>query len=156
MPLRHIDKTIAGLDIKIEQFPATKGVVLKARLYKMVLPVLGPLMKALKITKKSDGGINIDGDFNLSEVLPAAFSTLAETVDPDKLFALIMDLLNRTYLNNKALNEESLFNETFSGNYNTMYKVVYEVVMFNNFFDFGDIGILSEEAPKQNPVSSDE
>lgn len=151
MPLKTIEKTIGSHDVKITQFAAIRGFKLKARLAKILLPVLSPLAGNIDaIALGRDALANMD----LSETLPKALMSLAETIDEEKLLKLIQDLLSEVRLDGIEVLKN--FNEVFAANYNLMYQLVFEVVVANNFFDLSGIGTLLEKpatetiSPKQN------
>jgi hypothetical protein len=141
MPVKTIEKVIDGHTIKIVQFHAVRGFKIKARLYKLILPVLSSLIdvKDLKSAKTL-----LDMNINLS----SGFSTLTAAMDEEKLFSLLIDLLSGAFIDNQMI-DEKVFNETFIGNYNLAYKIAYEVIQANSFFDFGGIGSLMTEKLSQ-------
>lgn len=137
MPIETIEKDVDGRKIKIVQFAALRGQKLQTRLLKLVVPVLSPIIGSAS----NPGGKKslLDANIDLAKVLPEAFRTLAEVVDEEKLQELILDLLAGTFIDNVVVDRKS-FDAIFIANYTFMYKVVFEAVMANHFFDLGDIG----------------
>lgn len=152
MPVKSIEKVLDGHEIKIVQFHAVRGFKVKARLFKLILPILSPLIGSVDIKNINASSI-IDKDIDLQKVLPQAFSSLSESIDEETLFKLLLDLLQSTWVDGKEVNEQR-FNELFIANYTLAYKLAYEVVMANHFFDFGGITNLLKtqaEEKKQPP-----
>jgi hypothetical protein len=134
MPVKTIEKEIDGHNIKIVQFHAVRGFKIKARLYKVVIPVLSSLVD-LKDLKTDKNLLDANIDFS------RAFVSLGAVLDPDVLFSLLSDLLSGAFIDGQMI-DEKVFNETFIGNYNLAYKIAYEVIQANGFFDLGGIGNL--------------
>ena len=144
MPLKNTEVKVGDLTVAITQFPAIKGLKIKARLIKMLLPVAGPMIAPVMDALSSGGDqaedLLLSGKMDLEKALPKAFAALADVLDENKLMELIFLVLGSASIGGQQLTDEVVFNEHFSGNYNALYKILYEVVMFNNFFDLSGIG----------------
>ena len=74
-------------------------------------------------------------------------------MDPEDFQSLMLDLLSSTYINKKMI-DKNVFNDEFAGNYFLMFKLAYETMIANNFFDFGGIGIdlnqINQTVPPEN------
>ena len=153
MPIKTIERTIDGHAVKIIQFRALKGLKIKARLVKFILPALGPIIgqsDMQTIDKDSLKGVNI------SSVAPKLFSSLSESLNPEVFSSLLLSLLSETFVDGQMIDDKT-FDDMFIANYSLAYILAYEVVMANNFFDFGAIGNLlgdqgqveTQETPEQ-------
>ena len=134
MPIKSFDYTVDGHKVKVQQFLAGTGFPIKARLYKLALPVLS------SVVGKGEGD-----EMSLSLNLPAAVAKLAEAIDPQTFLPLLRDLLSWTFVDDKELTEDN-FNDIFAGNYFLCYKIVAKVIEANGFFAIGDIGSLLKGA----------
>lgn len=158
MPIETIKRKITGgggaeHEIVVNQFHAVKGFALKARLYKMVLPVIGELVGGVDMAEASKGNQDAMAGIDIQAILPKALLRISETVEVKKFISLVMDLLSETWLDGKELNEKN-FDDIFVADYSLIYKIVYAVVDINNFFDLGDIGSqLKDSLSKKTPVS---
>lgn len=156
MPIKSIEKTIDGHDIKIVQFNGVRGFKLKTRLFKLLLPVFGEITPLLSefaklpsanLTgvggpaeqSKINQGLEILSTLNLDEVLPRALVRLSEQLDEEVFFKLIMDLLQTTFIDGRCV-DETIFNEIFIANYLLVYKLIIEVIKANHFFVIGELG----------------
>ena len=146
MPVQSINKTIDGHDVKIVQFYAIRGIKLKAKVFKLLLPVLSPLIGAADVSKGNVKDAMVDGLIDLQKVLPAAIQKLAETLQPEEFFRLIIELLSSTFVDGQEVSEQR-FDDLFIANYMFAYKLVYEVILANNFFALDAIGSLSLSSP---------
>ncbi len=161
MPLKNKEFKVDNLEISITQFPAIKGLKIKAKLIRMLLPVVGPMIAPIMESMTSGGTktdeelLKLSGKLDLEAALPKAFIALAEVLDEDKFLDLIMLLVGMTFVGGKPLTDENIFNEAFSGNYTTLYKLLYEIVMFNHFFDLSGIGLLSSRLINPAPISQE-
>ena len=151
MPIKTIEKTVDGHNVKIVQFNGVRGFRLKVRLFKLLLPILGTLFKSDLLKGLQEGKDTKEGlleEFmgsDLSKVLPSILQKAAETIEEETFFRLVMDLLSGTFIDNRELNED-FFGEIFAANYFLVYKILTEVIKANNFFGNGDIGkMLSQE-----------
>lgn len=145
MSVEVIEKHIDGHDIMITQFHAIRGIKIKARLYKLLLPVVSPLLGSLDL---KDAALSLESNLDFSKVLPQAFVSLSETLDENVFIKLLLDLLQGVRVDGKEVNEQA-FDQLFIANYNLAYKLAYEVVMANHFFDFGGIlNLLPTQAEK--------
>jgi hypothetical protein len=143
MPIQTIEKEIDGHQIKIVQFYAVRGFKIKARLFRIVLPILTSLVDPNDL--KSGKNI-LDLKLNVSN----SIGIISSTLDPEILFPLLLDLLSGVFVDGQVIDEKK-FNELFIGNYTFAYKLAYEAIMVNGFFDLGGIGNLMKG--KLNPIS---
>lgn len=139
MPVKTRETTIDGLEIKVVQFHGVRGFKLKTRLYKVLLPVLSPMLPVVTAAARSGKKEFSFMDFDIDELLPGALTTLAEQLDEDKFLQLALDLLSNTFVKDKVIDENS-FDELFIGNYFLVYKLIAQVIKANGFFDLGAIG----------------
>ena len=140
MPVQAIEKTIDKHNVKIVQFYAIKGIKVKARLFKLLLPVISPFTKAVNLKDANIASLaNLNMD--LQKIIPEAFQKLAETLDPDNFLNLVLDLLSEVWLDNKQI-DRNTFNDMFVANYSLAYKLCVEVIKENHFFELGGIGNL--------------
>lgn len=150
MPVKAIEKTINEKEIKIVQFHAVAGLRIKARLFKFMLPIIGEFigkLDAKSLTASAlTGAVNTDQDalahVDLQKLVPLAFTKLSESLEPDDFVNLLLKLLSNVWVDKQQITEEH-FDELFIANYMFAYKLAYEVVMANGFFDLGGIGNLS-------------
>ena len=150
MPINTVEKVIDGHEIKINQFHAIRGFKMKARLMKLILPVLSPLLGGLDLKKGKD---LLDGNIDIQSALPKAIVALSENLDEDIFFNLLIDLFSATFVDSRELNKKS-FDELFIGDYFLVYKIAYEVIMANGFFGKGGIGtILGSVTENETEVS---
>lgn len=146
MSVQTISTTVDGHTIDVVQFVPTRGFRIKARLIKLILPAIGALLgESGKVTGKTVASF-LDSDANLG----AAFTQLASSLDdPEALLQLLLDLLSSTKIDGKDFTNEKIFNELFVANYMLAYKVAWEVIKANGFFELGGIGnLLSSGLPK--------
>ena len=149
MPVKTVEKTVNGYDVRIVQFRAVRGFKVKARLLKAVLPVLSQVFPSLGSLSGSMGDI-LEKNIDIGEMIPKALTALAESLQEEVFYKLLLDLLAGTSVNNKAI-DENFFDELFIGNYNMIYQLAYEVVQANNFFDLGGITDKLKEARELVP-----
>ncbi len=120
----------------ISQFYAVRGQKIQTKLFKLLLPIFGSIFGSANINRKDLSKIGL----KLEEALPKALTTLSQSLDPDEFQQLMLELLSSTYIDKKMI-DDKLFNDVFAGNYFFMFKLAYETIIANNFFDFGGIGI---------------
>lgn len=135
MGVQSVTKEVNGREIKITQFFAIRGQKIQTKLFKLVLPVLGEAFGSLdrkNITKEV--GIKIE------TALPKALTALSDRLDPEDFQKFMLELLSSTAVDNRVI-DEKVFNDIFAGNYSLMFRLAYETIMANNFFDLGDTGI---------------
>ena len=140
MPIETRELTIDNCEVKIVQFKAGRGFKIKARLVKLLLPVLSSLVPAVVSfikTGRADAGID---SVNIDKELPEAIKTLSTTLEPDQFFRLVLDVLSGTFINGQMV-DERFFDDFFVGNYSMIYRLMFEVIKVNNFFDLGGFGI---------------
>jgi len=143
MALKLIETQIDGRTVKIQQFAGVRGLTIKARLFKILLPAVGALLGGNSPQAGSPPQSFLEnlGDLDLEK----AFMRLAESVNPDDFTRLMLDLLSSTFIDDKLVNE-AVFNDIFAGNYMMAYKIAGEVIKANGFFDFGAIGSLLQKS----------
>ena len=122
MPVKTVEKTVNGYDVRIVQFRAVRGFKVKARLLKAVLPVLSQVFPSLGSLGGSMGDI-LEKNIDIGEMIPNALTALAESLQEEVFYKLLLDLLAGTSVNNKAI-DENFFDELFIGNYNMMPFVI--------------------------------
>jgi hypothetical protein len=143
MPVQTIEKEVNGHAVKIVQFHAVRGFKIKAKLFKLVLPVLSSVVNPKDLNSTKD---IMNADINLVR----AFETLATVINEESLFTLLLELLSGVFVDGINIDQKK-FDELFIADYSFAYKLAYEVIKANNFFDFGDIGNLMKKF--QMPVS---
>jgi hypothetical protein len=149
--IKKVDTVIDGHAIQVVQFAGVRGLTIKARLYKLLLPAVGALLggnaqaappQSLSMLQEMD--------------LEAAFMRLAESVEPESFTKFMLDLLSSTFIDGRMI-DEACFNDVFAGNYMLAYKIAIEAIKANGFFDFGAIGpLLQKIGPMGQPISSKE
>lgn len=139
MSVKTREITIDGHEVKVVQFNGVRGFKLKTRLYKVLLPVLGPMLPAItQVVRSGKSKVSVM-DFDVDELLPDALQKLAEQLDEDKFLQLALDLLSNTFIKDKVI-DEAHFDQLFIGNYFLVYKLIAQVIKANGFFDLGAIG----------------
>jgi hypothetical protein len=149
MPVKSIEKIIDGKNVKIVQFHAIKGIKVKARLFKFILPVFSPFVGSLDVNAESIAKLKAT-DIDLQKMIPLALQKLSESIDPEEFLKLLLDLLSEVFVDGSYI-DSTKFNDLFIGNYAFAYQLAYEVVVANNFFAFGGIGSLLQETVTQSP-----
>lgn len=143
-------KTVDGHEVIITQFYALRGQKIQTKLFKYILPSLSGLFSALK--PDPSGKISLDSGLDLTTAGKEAIKSLIENLNEDELQSFLLELFASTMVDKKPLDSKN-FDTLFIGNYNLIYKLAYEVVMVNNFFDFGGIGSgLIEKLQTISPV----
>ena len=153
MPIQRIDKIVDGNEITIVQFSGSRGILIKARLVKLIMPAIGA---AIDIKNPKAVASLLNQEVNLSN----GFTKLAESLDPEQFLNLLLDLLAGVYIKGQSI-DKKMFDDMFVGNYNLAYKYAFEVIKANNFFDFGDIGskiasLLTQVSPEKSKNSSEQ
>ena len=143
MPVQTIEKEINGHSVKIVQFHAVRGFKIKTKLIKLILPVLSSVINPKDLISAKN---IMEADVNFSK----AFETLAISINEENLFTLLLELLSGVFIDGVNIDQKK-FDELFIANYSFAYKLAYEVIKVNNFFDFGDIGNLVKNL--QLPIS---
>ena len=145
MPVKEIRKTVGDYEVRITQFHAIRGFKMKSRLLKLILPVLAPLAGTTVEKMASKNVVEqvslLDRNIDLEAAIPKAFSSLSDSLDEEVFFQLMLDLLSETWVDKKQITKD-YFNDLFIGNYMLAYKLAFEVIRANNFFDFGSIAKL--------------
>lgn len=118
-------REIDGRTFTVTQFPARQGLKMKARLVRLVGPVLDALPSKAQVA--SD------------------FSKIAQHINPDELVSFAVDMLAYTKMDKKELSEAVIDSE-FAGEYVTLYKLLGFVIDANGFFGKGGIGSLLQRA----------
>lgn len=125
MAIQQLDVHIDGVDYKITQFLATKGLGIEVKLMKLLGPSFMELQKASQ-------------DENAQEaVLTAAISTLIEQFDKVDVVSLIKELLSGVTKGNATIN----FDQEFAGRYGAIFDLVKEVLKFNFADVFSKLGL---------------
>jgi hypothetical protein len=125
MAIQQLDVHIDGVDYKITQFLATKGLGIEVKLMKLLGPSFMELQKASQ-------------DENAQEaVLTAAISTLIEQFDKVDVVSLIKELLSGVTKGTATIN----FDQEFAGRYGAIFDLVKEVLKFNFADVFSKLGL---------------
>jgi hypothetical protein len=130
-------KTIDGHEVSITQFYALRGQKIQTKLFKYVLPSLSGLFSALKPDTK--GKVSLDSNIDLSSAGKEAVNALIQNLKEDELQEFLLELFASMVVDKRPVDAKN-FDTLFIGNYTLIYKLAYEVVMANNFFDLGGIG----------------
>lgn len=144
MPVETRELSIQGHTVKVVPFNAARGFVISAKLTKPLLPILGTVLPTLtKAAAEGKEELSI-GDINIDELLPVAFQKLSEQIDPEDLFQLLLDLLSGSFVDGDMI-DRAKFDTLFIGNYSLAYRIAFEVIKANHFFDLGVFsGILNK------------
>lgn len=125
MAIQQLDVHIDGVDYKITQFLATKGLGIEVKLMKLLGPSFMELQKASQ-------------DENAQEaVLSAAITVLIEQFDKVDVVALIKELLSGVTKGTATIN----FDQEFAGRYGAIFDLVKEVLKFNFADVFSKLGL---------------
>lgn len=125
MAIEQLDVHIDGVDYKITQFLATKGLGIEVKLMKLLGPSFMELQKAAQ-------------DENAQEaVLSAAITVLIEQFDKVDVVALIKELLSGVTKGTATIN----FDQEFAGRYGAIFDLVKEVLKFNFADVFSKLGL---------------
>jgi hypothetical protein len=125
MAIQQLDVHIDGVDYKITQFLATKGLGIEVKLMKLLGPSFMELQKAAQ-------------DENAQEaVLSAAITVLIEQFDKVDVVALIKELLSGVTKGTATIN----FDQEFAGRYGAIFDLVKEVLKFNFADVFSKLGL---------------
>lgn len=125
MAIQQLDVHIDGVDYKITQFLATKGLGIEVKLMKLLGPSFMELQKAAQ-------------DENAQEaVLSAAITVLIEQFDKVDVVALIKELLSGVTKGTATIN----FDQEFAGRYGVIFDLVKEVLKFNFADVFSKLGL---------------
>lgn len=154
MPVKTRETNIDGLEVKIVQFNGVRGFKLKTRLYKILLPILGPMLPAITQAARSGKKNFAVMDFDVDELLPGALQSLSEQLNEEAFLKLALDLLSNTFIKDKVI-DEVYFDDLFIGNYFLVYKLIAQVIKANGFFDLGAIG-KGMVLPGLNSASTEE
>jgi len=128
MAIQQLDVHIDGVDYKITQFLATKGLGIEVKLMKL----LGPSF--MELQKASQAG---DNDAAQEAVLTAAITTLIEQFDKVDVVSLIKELLSSVTKGTATIN----FDQEFAGRYGAIFDLVKEVLKFNFADVFSKLGL---------------
>lgn len=140
------EKQIDDLKVLVVQFGARRGLKLKIKLLKMfgapLLQMINGLgLKTSEINTEIKSIMEQDVDLGgLAEGLNSLFSKVNE----DQAEQLIMEILSSTFINDQECTK--VFDEVFSGDYLTMYKVIGFALEanFGSFFGKSGIGTLTK------------
>jgi hypothetical protein len=138
--VKEFFKEIDGVRYRTLLFPWSAGMNVKSRLVKF----LGPAIDTITTTGK-DGGFHLDA------------SKFTDRINGPEFISLVVDTLQYTWSEKEQVTKAYLDN-TFSGEYLSVYKLWFWVIQENGFFGKGDIlGILKKVSgivPGMSPVSS--
>lgn len=146
MAVKTENSNIEGFDVSVTQMPARLAFMYKAKLVRAVGPSIGKLLTTeSKGTGKTQ--VKINADFS------GAFSTLADKLDPEHFFSLLLEGLRYTYVNGKNVGTEEEFDQVFTGKMELIYKVLFFSLKVNykSFFEKGGIGKLFTQEEEMTP-----
>ena len=136
MPISVIKKEIDGHAVEIQQFMAIKGIKIKVKLLKTILPVISTLFIG---GGKKDVKSLLD-----KEIDSKMIETIMLALDPEEICNLLLELLSSSFVDAKLIDAKT-FDDFFAANYMLAYKIAVEVVKANNFLALSDIGISLEK-----------
>lgn len=122
-------KEYKGVKYIIEPFKGGKGLKLKFKVVRLLVPVLESL-KALQ------GEANGDED-NFLALIGEALQHVLESNTDDEMFTLLEELMTGVKKENGAIN----FDTEFTKNYSTLYKLAKDVIMENYEDVFQELGM---------------
>ena len=122
-------KEYKGVKYIIEPFKGSKGLKLKFKVVRLLVPVLESL-KALQ--GEADG----DED-NFLALIGEALQHVLESNTDDEMFTLLEELMTGVKKENGAIN----FDTEFTKNYSTLYKLAKDVIMENYEDVFQELGM---------------
>lgn len=119
---------IDGVEYTISPFRGELGFKIQAKILKAIAPALKNIIKS--------------GDEDAKEIDVVAFfsdliTNLVGSNSDDEILRLFKDILSKTYKGNNAIN----FDAEFSQDYGKLYKLVYEVIIFNYKDVFSSLGL---------------
>lgn len=135
MAMKTVNVEVDEMKFSISTFGARKGINIKQALLKYALPFMLLREKDKTPQEIREQGYN---ENNMDKFIKSIESKL-----DDKLIGFIVKLLSETTYNNQKI-DETLFDEIFSANYMTMYKLIWEVIKVNNFLPKMITSILVE------------
>jgi hypothetical protein len=120
----------------VQQFPATEGLRVFARLLQLIGPAAGQALAALK------GGRGLmDAEVN-SDALGAAVAALAARLDEDTVIGLVQRLLKEVRKDGREV--LPVFDIEFMGQYGKLVQVL-RLVLEHNFRDFWNAAALAQQ-----------
>ena len=119
------------MKVEITNFLGSTGVKIFAKLTKMVLPVFG----AIKI--RSSLKEMIDQDLDLEKITQHLISNL----DDDKIYDLIVELMQSTFIDGQDLSDNAVFDSVFAGEYGLLLQILRHVLEVNYSSFLGKKGI---------------
>lgn len=122
---------VDGSKYVINAFKGEKGFKIKTEIMQLAAPSIGDLFK---FQKEEDGSeLKESGDVIQS------LAKLISSSTSDKIFALIKNIISEVERDGNKIN----FDDEFSCNYFALYKLIYEVLLFNYKDVFLKLGIIS-------------
>jgi len=149
MSIKKHEKILIDVDKKnvtviVSTFPATKGLKLKFKLLKLIVPSFASLGNVFS-KKESEDSI-MDSDININSFIDGLMniSTIEENIH------LIKELLEFTRLNNLEVADDEIFDDVFSGDMGLLYNTLFFVLEANykSLFNLNGIGKLSKMIEK--------
>jgi len=139
----------------VSQFPGREGFKIKAILIRKVAPALANLAGALDFSKVEDINqlldMNIDGG-----MISKSVQALVNNLEEEETLSLIMRMLRHTRMNDAEI-DDALFDGTYAGNYDELYKVLIFIIKYNNFFKLtGLSSIIAKTAAPVNQQKSED
>jgi len=141
------ERSIHGKTVKVQQLPARKAILLKAKLVRIFGPSLGKLADGFK------GGSFLDADLDISGAAEKLFAALPE----DKVLPLIDELLKGVFVDNLDVSSEDKFDHVFTEDQMLLYKTIGFVleVNYKSFLEKSGIGShfkQSQTVPQSDSV----
>lgn len=136
------NKTIAGRDIMVTQYPGRKSIEIKAKLFKLLGSSLVRLFSGTEA-------------FDLSS-LSSAIDIFIDKLNPKEFTAFVLELLQSTRIDGKEITD-SVFDTEFAGEMSLMYKILgYTLeVNYGNFFGEAGIGKILTKMKTPPPAKTE-
>lgn len=131
MACKEETTVVDGMEVYCRQMAAQDSLTMKFRLVKTLGPALAELPGLL-----SDEKSEADEDVEKLEVIGKIIDSLFASSSPSEITRLIMDVINTANIDGSKMND-SLFDQKFSGDIKTAYKVFAFVVRVNYADFFG-------------------
>lgn len=149
------ERTIGGLHVTVEQFPADEAFPLGVRLLQIAAPILPDIVEILIMGGGPDAKVDLS---RVTEVL----TTLVAQAQPDEFMKLVKQLTAMTMVIDREAKPEPLkyelsnateFNDAFAGRLAAMLQVVAFAAEVN-YKDFFSAALRSAAVTKSTPDES--
>jgi hypothetical protein len=142
--VQTLEENIDGIQFLVQEFPGLQALTMKARVATMVGPALAKALEVVNPAMLKDGTKVTSAA--VREFAPA-FEILIARMEPEKFTQLCLDLLKGTTaikdgVKHELSKGEVAFNAVFTGQIETLYKVLVLVFKANRFFGLAGIGNL--------------